>query len=397
MALNTSTTLTDTRLHGLDFLRALMMTLGIVLHGAQMYMTMHLGFDYYRDPVMSMTMDGVLIFINTFRMPVFFTLSGFFTAMLLVRYGLNGMLTQRAKRIALPFLLFLPPLSLLLGLQWIASAQLSATGSLGMDASYLSHPRALWDNTHHLWFLYYLMILLLITAAVVYAWRYTPDAISNNAQRLGSKLRGESVGYVIALGLLIGWIALPRYFGRVNGAPWFMPYMPAVLTFGLCFLAGWLLYFRKACLDVLANRCWTYLGTAMLCFCAALYAFLNQGEPDGPEYAKLHPILAFGNGLAVAFFIAGFTGLFHRYYNNYRPRVRYFSDASYWIFMLHQPVLIFLAWPMHSWAIAAELKFLIVSVGTLAICVWTYDVFVRNSAIGALLSGRRYPRGLPAG
>lgn len=344
---------------------------------------------------MSMTMDGVLIFINTFRMPVFFTLSGFFTAMLLVRYGLNGMLTQRVMRIALPFLIFLPPLSLILGVQWIASSQLSATGSLGMDASYLSNPRALWDNTHHLWFLYYLMMLLLITAAIAYAWQGAPSSIKQRATVLGNKLQGEGVGYVIVLGLLIGWIALPRYFGRVNGAPWFIPYVPAVLTFGLCFLTGWLLYFRQSCLDVLANRCWKYLGAAMLCFCAALYAFLNQGEPDGPAYVRLHPILAFGNGLAVAFFIAGFTGLFHRYYNHYRPRVRYFSDASYWIFMLHQPVLIFLAWPMHSWAIAAELKFLIVSLGTLAISVWTYDIFVRNSAIGALLNGRRYSRGLP--
>ena len=32
----------DSRLHGLDLLRAVMMLLGIVLHGAQMYMTMEL-------------------------------------------------------------------------------------------------------------------------------------------------------------------------------------------------------------------------------------------------------------------------------------------------------------------------------------------------------------------
>jgi hypothetical protein len=39
-----STVNTTQRLHGLDFLRASMMLLGIVLHGAQMYMTMQLGF-----------------------------------------------------------------------------------------------------------------------------------------------------------------------------------------------------------------------------------------------------------------------------------------------------------------------------------------------------------------
>ena len=54
-----------------------MMLLGVVLHGAQMYMTMDVAFDYYRDPAKSPLMDGLLIFINTFRMPVFFFLSGF--------------------------------------------------------------------------------------------------------------------------------------------------------------------------------------------------------------------------------------------------------------------------------------------------------------------------------
>lgn len=386
----------DSRLHGLDFLRALMMTLGIMLHGAQMYMTMHLGFDYYRDPISSPTMDGVLIFINTFRMPVFFTLSGFFTAMLLLRYGLSGMLKQRYQRIFLPFILFLPPLSIILGLQWIASSQLTVTGSFGLDASYLPNPRALWDNTHHLWFLYYLIILIIVMAAIVFLWRKLPGRFRSQTSSFADQFNGESILYWLVFGLMLGWLANYNYFGRVNGAPWFLPYLPAVVTFGVCFLAGSLLYTRQRVLTVLAQRCWYYLLIAFVCFAAALYAFFFQGQTDDESYQTLHPLLSFGNGCSVAFCIAGFTGVFHRYFNTYRPRVRYFSDASYWIFLLHQPVLIFIAWPMHSWTIAAELKFLIVSVGTLIICVWTYDLFVRNSAIGALLNGRRYARGLPA-
>ena len=39
--------------------------------------------------------------IHGFRMPVFFLLSGFFTAMLCQKRGLGGLLLHRAKRIAL--------------------------------------------------------------------------------------------------------------------------------------------------------------------------------------------------------------------------------------------------------------------------------------------------------
>ena len=32
---------------------------------------------------------------------------------------------------------------------------------------------------------------------------------------------------------------------------------------------------------------------------------------------------------------------------------------------------------------------------TACLTLWTYDTFVRSTAVGALLNGRRHPRGLP--
>ena len=71
------------RYHSLDFLRAIMMFLGIVLHGAQMYLAELAIVDYYIDPMRSVSMDATLIIINTFRMPIFFSLPGFFIALLI--------------------------------------------------------------------------------------------------------------------------------------------------------------------------------------------------------------------------------------------------------------------------------------------------------------------------
>lgn len=82
------------RMHGLDFLRAVMMSLGVVLHSAQMYLVNPV-VDYYWDPMRSLGMDVLLVFINTYRMPVFYLLSGFFTAMLLYRHGAQVMLDNR--------------------------------------------------------------------------------------------------------------------------------------------------------------------------------------------------------------------------------------------------------------------------------------------------------------
>ena len=92
----------DPRRHDLDALRAAAMLLGIVLHAG-------LSFTPFPWPVQDTRQSGFygLLFaaIHGFRMPVFFLLSGFFTAMLWRRRGLKSLLSHRLRRVFLPFLL----------------------------------------------------------------------------------------------------------------------------------------------------------------------------------------------------------------------------------------------------------------------------------------------------
>lgn len=386
---------THQRLHGLDFLRASMMLLGIVLHGAQMYMTMHLGFDYYKDPQLSPIMDGLLIFINTFRMPVFFFLSGFFTALLYQRYAMGGMWSNRYRRIIVPFLVLLPPLAVVLTLQWTASSQLLATGSIGLDLSYIPYPRLLLNNTHHLWFLYYLFFILLGWSGMIMLWKLLPPGVARVMQRGCGHSLLSATAWILLLGLIAGSMALPNTFGRINGGIVFQPYWPAVALFGLCFAAGWGLWHRQDMLSSIERYTWTYLAFATACFAAALTAFFLQGPRDSASYQQLHPLLTLGNGLAMAFYIAGLTGLFSRYFSKYSPKIRYLSDSAYWVYILHQPALLLFAIPLYHWQAPAELKFALVCVATTVLCLTSYDALIRNGPIGTLLNGRRYPRGLP--
>jgi len=387
----------DDRLHGLDLLRALMMLLGIVLHGAQMYMTMELGFDYYVDPVSSSSMDALLITINTFRMPLFFLLSGFFAAMIFSRRQLSGMVENRLRRIALPMLFFLPPLSLVLSVQWIVATNLTEAGLLSLDTGLLKYPYLLWNNTHHLWFLYYLLIILSVIGLATIVWSRLPASVTEAIGRMLIRLPIMGSRVLVVLGLMFGAMAYHRYVGRLGGNIIWQPYWPSVAFFGVCTLLGWGLYFRQALLSVFAKRCWGYLGVAVLSLGVALWAFLSQGEAGGEVYTTRHSVLVFSNGLSVSFFMAAFLGLFCRYFNQFNPKARYLSDSAYWTFLLHQPVLLLLAIPMYDWSVPAEVKFLIVSLGTFALCTVSYHYWVRNTAIGVLLNGRRYARRLPRG
>lgn len=87
------------RRHDLDALRAVAMLLGIVLHAALSFAPIPWTIN---DNQQSEFYEVIFAVIHGFRMPLFFLISGFFTAMLWRRYGLRGLIKQRLKRIVLP-------------------------------------------------------------------------------------------------------------------------------------------------------------------------------------------------------------------------------------------------------------------------------------------------------
>ncbi len=90
------------RRHDLDALRAFAMLLGVVLHGALSFLPLPWP---VQDSQQHEQLGWGVAAVHGFRMPVFFVMSGFFTAMLWRRRGLRALLGQRARRIGLPLLL----------------------------------------------------------------------------------------------------------------------------------------------------------------------------------------------------------------------------------------------------------------------------------------------------
>lgn len=93
----------DSRRHDLDALRAVAMLLGILLHASLAYVP---GIPWPVQDTQPAPWLGLLFLaIHGFRMPLFFLVSGFFTAMLWQRRGPMAMLAQRYKRVFVPLLL----------------------------------------------------------------------------------------------------------------------------------------------------------------------------------------------------------------------------------------------------------------------------------------------------
>ena len=118
------------RRHDLDALRASAMLLGIVLHAG-------LSFTPFPWPVQDTQQSGLhgLLFaaIHGFRMPVFFLLSGFFTAMLWRRRGLRSLLSHRLRRVFLPFALGL--ITIVPAVNWISGWAMASAFETGTAAA----------------------------------------------------------------------------------------------------------------------------------------------------------------------------------------------------------------------------------------------------------------------
>jgi surface polysaccharide O-acyltransferase-like enzyme len=111
----------DDRQHHLDAVRTFAMLLGIVLHASLSY------FDSgwaVNDGVDSEFFAVLLIAIHGFRMPLFFLLSGYFTALLVQRRGIAQTAKNRLLRITIPLAIgavTIVPLTTLTG-SWASSS-----------------------------------------------------------------------------------------------------------------------------------------------------------------------------------------------------------------------------------------------------------------------------------
>ena len=75
--------------------------------------------------------------------------------------------------------------------------------------------------------------------------------------------------------------------------------------------------------------------------------------------------------------------------------MRYMVDASYWLYLMHLPIAIWVPGMISQWAVPALVKITVVLLVMIPTLIATYHVLVRPTIIGKVLNGRRYPAPIP--
>lgn len=387
------------RVHALDLVRAAALLLGIVFHAA---LSLLPGFDIWlvADDARSWPVAWLAFFLHMFRMTTFFLLAGYFGHMLLMRQGTPGFVRNRLKRIAAPLALFWPLVMLLFAAAVIFGAVIGGIPSADEPPPPPQLTMASWPLTH-LWFLYVLLILYagaLLARSIVAALDRRGALRATTDRALAALLRIPFALPLLAAlpvaALLLRHPEWPEWWGIPTPDVGLVPNAAALGSYGLAFAAGWLVHRVKDGFAPLAGQWALYLPAALALTIACLW--MTSGPAFGPQfeggtrivYAALYAVAAWLWSL-------GLIGAALRFIRRESPLVRYLADASYWLYVIHLPVVVAFQALVARWAMPAELKLVLITGASVAVLLSTYWLFVRSTWIGALLNGRKYPRGFP--
>ena len=356
------------RYHGLDFVRAMAMLLGLLLHVCIFFMPAHkLGWvsgEYSGDPLNL----AFLNFIHLFRMQLFFMMAGFFAELVIDRKGMAHIVKDRVKRIFIPFIfgiLILMPLQFfIVNVNSFYSATLDGMGWVERVKSLLFwgafsnkdiYQGRFVDTLIHFWFIYYLLILYVLH----FTLRMILEKILN-ASLPFIKIFRFSIKHKYGI-LILGMISFPFQYLLIQ--VFFPPsgYKAPVIDvafYFLFYLAGVALYKNKDMLKYLAKNSWFYL------FCSIPFIlFINEPSERMDTAAsvvsditnwkittfRLYEEGIFHSGwskVVVVYVRAslcwamcfGFIGLCHRYLSRQNEKIRYLADSAYWVYWIHLPI-----------------------------------------------------------
>ena len=386
------------RFHALDAARAFALLLGIVLHAA---MSFFLPLPA-QDVSQSTTLGVAFYVIHIFRMSLFYFIAGFFAHMVFHRRGARAFVKDRAKRILVPmtagWLVLAPPT--IAAVVWGLTRTFPDGPPPGTDVDALQ-PQGF--PLIHLWFLYYLTLFYVLVLAVR-AGLAVLDRSGRLRAGVDAVVGGGLATYLAPIALAAPICAVlyfkadwPVWFGVPTPDTGLIPKVPGFVGFGTAFAFGWVLHRQTSLLSRLEKQWLVNLALAVGLTIASLGIVGLTPNTDAPFVvagaAEMRLVYTACYTASIWYWTFGLVGTAMRFYSNPSPVRRYLADSSYWLYLGHLPIVfglqaLVMKVPLH-WTI----KFPAIVAITLAVLLVSYHYLVRPTFIGAILNGRKYPRG----
>lgn len=388
-----------TRLDYLDAARSFALILGIVFHASISFMPIFIGWAVM-DISTNDSVPWFMLVSHSFRMALFFLVAGFFSHMTFHKLGLAGFLKSRLLRIAIPLVIGWLLLRPLLVSAWIMGAE-SMRGETNIANALLEGVKRLGQLPNefligtHLWFLYYLLLICSIALVLHHL-----IGLHQPSKNKLTPLIDRATAWLCHSRFAILVLCIPS-----AAALWFMdhwgidtpdksliPHIPVTVLYSVFFVFGWLLQRQPSLIDGFVTVSWDKLMLCIFAIAATITLSSYERSWGHPQYIWLKVCFVVNYAIMMWTLVSLTLGLCKRLFKGPSEFVRYISDSSYWLYLIHLPLVIWLQIAFAELPSYWLIKLLSISAITIFISIVIYDAAVRSTFVGAVLNGKRKPR-----
>lgn len=381
------------RLYFLDWVRIFAFCLLIFYHVGMYYVSWYW---HIKSDAASSTIEPLMLLTNPWRMSLLFLISGVATRFMLGKQKARSFASARSLRILLPLIfgmaVIVPP-----------QAYLEVVQRLGYIGSYgdflglyfqnyrgfvIEGKRLVLPTWNHLWFLPYLWVYSMLIAGFV---SYAPGLVIRIEQWVEKYFQG-----IWLIVLPVAYLASVRILLLSDHPPtnnltndW---YNHANYLF--LFLCGFLLAKQVRFWKELAQKRWRSLAIAVLgwLFLISYFAYYN----DAHEASKT--MLYFQRAVWILMAwnaILALCGFARQHWNVDHPLRQRLTEAVFPVYILHQTLIIVLAWNMRAWHLPAVVEAAVLIVLTFGFC-WLGFELIRRVPLLRPLFGLNWNEAIPA-
>jgi len=243
---------------------------------------------------------------------------------------------------------------------------------------------------HHLWFLWFLCFLVVafgmyaLFADVIGLKRF-PRVLINSPLRYLWLLPVTLIPQLMMRGGEVGG------FGPDTSTGW-LPFPHLLFYYAIFFFFGVLYFDTKEEDDRLGSWWWLTLPLALFVVFPLATGFLlgdSWSQEEGFFKDAQHLIGCCLEVLYVWLMIFGLMGLFRKLCRRESRVMRYVSDSSYWLYLMHLPLIMLGQWCVRDWPLSPFIKFPFVCGVVTGLLLLSYQLIVRYTPIGTFLNGKR--------
>jgi len=346
------------REHGLDALRVFAFTLLILYHSGMGFVSWPW---HVKNPQHSEALEWVMLFMNRWRLPLLFFISGAGVSFSLRRRTMSQFAGERVQRLLLP---------LVVGMFVVVPPQIyfERLAQGRVFSSYWDFYRTVFEfqpypqgsfSWHHLWFVMYVLVYAL-AGIPLFRFLRSPRGVAWVGRFADALERWPLAVYFVNVPNLVVGMVLGPHWPTTNNliADW-----ANLLGSALTFYWGFVFASDRRLLDLVTRRRREFLVVGIVV--AAIF-FTLRATQTGGEWSLLVQLTVGSvvSGLFGMAWIFTLIGYARTWIVRSTPLLSYATEAVYPFYIFHQTITVALVFSLRDWPVAVGPKLAVVAMGT---------------------------------